>query len=291
MFFSVTRNNKGVYSWPRTVIGWKVELPCEGSRLSGPLQVSLKASYRCNQTGQWEGLDTESCPYVSHTTKVLEQFSKVNLSLTKGSLLETAKSFKNYTTDISKLTDPVEVDFITRTIENYLNFLVQEKELGAMLIDIVNYVSQLPKEMLRVAEASYSASSRLVKAVETVTEFTPSIQSHKKNMALEEFRVKRESFTGLTCTWYSSSVLSGDSDSRLLHCATNNKTALINTKDKVIEASIQLPASLLRQLDVTVAHQLMVSMYSDNRLFPIVVPGDRKMDISSCVVGSKLSKL
>lgn len=255
------------------------------------MHLSLRASYQCNKTGQWENLNTESCPYVSHTTKVLEQFSKVNLSLTKGSLLETAKSFKNYTTDSSKLTDPVEINFITITIENYLQFLVQEKELGAMLVDIVNVVMKLPKEMLKIAQASYSACTRLVKAVETITEFTPSIQSHKKNMALEEFRVKRESFTGLTCTWYSSNVLSSDSDTKLLHCATNNKTALINTKDKVIEASIQLPASLLRHLDgVTVAHQLMVSMYSDNRLFPIDTK-DLNMDISSCVIGSKLSKL
>ncbi|XP_048511480.1 adhesion G protein-coupled receptor A3 isoform X1 [Athalia rosae] len=285
---AVTRNNKGVYSWPRTIIGWRVELPCEGNGLSGPMQLSLQASYQCNQTGQWETLNTESCPYVSHTTKVLEQFSKVNLSLTKGSLLETAKSFKNYTADSSKLTDPVEINFITLTIENYLQFLVQEKELGAMLVDIVNVVMKLPKEMLKIAEVNYLACTRLVKAIETITEFTPSIQSHQKNMALEEFRVKRESFTGLTCTWYSSNVLASDSDIRLLHCATNNKTALINTKDKVVEASIQLPASLLRNLDgVTVAHQLMVSMYSDNRLFPIVT-GNHKMDISSCVIGSKL---
>ncbi|XP_046488638.1 adhesion G protein-coupled receptor A3 isoform X1 [Neodiprion pinetum] len=284
---AATRNNKGVYAWPRTVIGWKVELPCEGNRLSGPMQVSLKASYRCNKTGQWENLNTESCPYVSHTTKVLEQFSKVNLSLTKGSLLETAKSFKNYTMDSRKLTDPVEINFITLTIENYLHFLVQEKELCPILIEIVNVVMKLPKEMLKIAEVNYGSCTRLIKAVETVIEFTPSIQSHKKNMALEEIRVRRETFTGLTCTWYSSSVLARDSDTRLLHCATNNKTALINTKDKVVEASIQLPSTLLRQLDVTVAHQLMISMYSDNRLFPIATE-DSNMDISSCVIGSKL---
>ncbi|KAG7190385.1 hypothetical protein KM043_006493 [Ampulex compressa] len=285
---AVTKNNKGIYTWPRTVVGWRAELPCEGNRLSGLMQVPMKASYHCNITGYWEELNTESCPYISHTTKILEQFSKVNLSLTKGSLLETAKRFKNYTGNGVKLMDPVEINFITQTIENYLNFLVEEKELGSLLIDVVSSVMNLPKEMLKRAEVSFKSCTRLIKAVEKITEFTPSIQSHKKNIALEELRVKRESFTGLICTWYTNMVSSMDSDARLLHCTTNNGTMPFNTKDKIVEASIQLPASLLHDLqDVVVAHQLMISMYSDNRLFPKIINSDNR-DISTCVVGSKL---
>lgn len=256
------------------------------------MQISLKASYHCNTTGQWEHLNTESCPYVSHTTKILEQFSKVNLSLTKGSLLETAKRFKNYTGNGSvKLTDPVEIHFIVRTIENYLNFLVDEKELGAMLIDIVSSMMRLSKEMLKKAEVSFKACTRLIHAIERITDFTPSIQSHKRYMALEEFRVKRESFSGLTCTWYTNTVAdTADSDARLLHCTTINRTTPLNAKDKKIEASIQLPASLLQHYqDGAIAHQLMISMFSDSRLFPKTIDND-SMDISTCVVGSKLSK-
>lgn len=290
--FSVTKNNKGVYTWPKTIVGWKAELPCEGNRLSGLMQTPSKASYYCNTSGQWEHLNTESCPYISHTTKILEQFSKVNLSLTKGSLLETAKRFKNYTGNGSvKLTDPVEVNFVVRTIENYLNFLVDEKELGPMLADIISSMMSLSKEVLRRAEVNFKACTRLIKAIERITEFTPSIQSHKKHMALEEFRVKRDSFGGLTCTWYASVTDTADSDTKFLHCTTINRTTPINAKDKTIEASIQLPASLLQHsLDAAVTYQLMISMYSDSRLFPKTVVND-SMDISTCVVGSKLSKL
>lgn len=287
-FFLVTRNNKGIYTWPKTIIGWKAELPCEGSRL---LQASLTASYYCNVSGQWEHLNTESCPYVSHTTKILEQFSRVNLSLARSTLLETAKRFKNYTGNGSvKLTDSVEIHFIVRTIENYLSFLIDEKELGLMLIDIVNSMMKLSKEMLKRAEINFKACTRLIKAIERITEFTPSIQSHTKHIALEEFRVKRDSFGGLTCTWYTSVAVSSDSDARFLHCTTINKTTPINTRDKMIEASIQLPASLLqRSQDSAIAQQLMISMFSDNRLFPKTISND-SMDISTCIVGSKLSK-
>lgn len=271
-------------------MGWKTELPCEGSRLSGLMQAPLKAFYHCNTSGQWEHLNTESCPYISHTTKILEQFSKVNLSLTKSSLLETAKRFKNYTGNGSvKLTDPVEIHFIVRTIENYLSFLVDEKELGIMLVDIISSMMKLPKEMLKRAEINFKACTRLIKAIERITEFTPSIQLHKKYMALEEFRVKRDSFSGLTCTWYTN-IANSDSDARFLHCTTINRTTPINTKDKAIEASIQLPASLLQHSqDSLIAQQLMISMYSDSRLFPKTIIND-SMDISTCIVGSKLSK-
>jgi len=255
------------------------------------MQASLKASYHCNMNGQWEHLNTELCPYISHTTKILEQFSKVNLSLTKSSLLETAKRFKNYTGNGSvKLTDPVEIHFIVRTIENYLNFLVDEKELGAMLIDVVSSMMRLSKEILKRAEISFKACTRLIKAIEHITEFSPSIQSHKKYMALEEFRIKRDSFTGLTCTWYTNIVTDTDSEARFLHCTTINRTTSINTKDKTIEASIQLPGSLLQHVqDGAIPHQLMISMYSDSRLFPKMITND-SMDISTCIVGSKLSK-
>ncbi|XP_043470332.1 adhesion G protein-coupled receptor A3 isoform X2 [Leptopilina heterotoma] len=281
----VTRNNKGTYMWPRTVLGWKVELPCEGSVLSSLLQNPLLATYHCNTTGNWENLNTEQCPYVSPTTKILEQFSKVNLSLTKTSLMETVKKFKNYTGDSVTLTDPVEIKFITQTIENYLSFLIEEKELGTMLIDIINVVLNLPKRLLKMAEISYKSCTKLIKSVEKITELTPAIQSHKNNMALEEIRIKPESFVGLMCSWYKS--INPD-EKRELYCTINNKTAMISMKEQTIEASVQLPASLFSHFeDKEAAYQLMISMYSNSRLFPKIIDEDN-MDISSCIIGSKI---
>ncbi|XP_034179883.2 remoulade isoform X1 [Osmia lignaria lignaria] len=279
---AVTKNNKGVYTWPRTVVGWKAELPCEGNHLS-LMQIPLKASYQCNITGYWEDLNTDLCPYISHTTKSLEQFSKVNLSLTKVSLIETAKKFKNYTENAVQITDPVEINFITQTIENYLNFITEEKELGAILIDVIDTVINVPKSILSRAEISFKSCTRLIKSVEKVVEFSPSIQFYKKDIALEEFRVKRGSFTGLICTWYSNN----DPEIKFLQCTTNNRTSPIDIKDRTIEASIHLPASLLQHSQEAVIHQLMISMYSNNRLFPNTI-NNNNMDITSCIIGSKL---
>ncbi|XP_011304096.1 probable G-protein coupled receptor 125 [Fopius arisanus] len=281
----ITKNNKGVYAWPRTVVGWKVELPCEGTGVSTLTQLPVQASYQCNSTGSWNDLNTESCPFISPTTKALEQYSKVNLSLTKGNLLETVMRFRNHTGYPTKITDPIEIHFIAKTIENYLNFLIEEKDLGAMLVGIISSIMAFPRQMLKVSETSYNACTRLIKCIEVIAEFTPSIQLHTNNMALEEFRVKTENFVGLTCTWYST-VLEEKED-RLMHCATNNKTVILNTEDRSIEASIQLPASLFHRLDLTVAHQLMISMYSSNNFLPLI-SAPPKMDITSGVIGCKL---
>lgn len=269
------------------MVGWKAELPCEGNHLTGLMQMPSKASYHCTITGYWEKLNTDLCPYISHTTKSLEQFSKVNLSLTKMSLLETAKKFKNYTEHGIEVTDPVEVNFITRTIENYLNFLVEEKELGTMLVDVISIVINLPNSILRKAEISFKSCTRLVKAVEKITEFTPSIQFYNKNMALEEFRIRHDSFTGLICTWYSNVAYDGDPETRFLQCTTNNRTNPVTIKDRVIEASIHLPASLLQYSQEIITQRLMISVYSNGRLFPRTI-NDANMAIASCVIGSKL---
>ncbi|XP_008207525.2 adhesion G protein-coupled receptor A3 isoform X1 [Nasonia vitripennis] len=293
---AVTRSNKGMYAWPRTVIGWKVELPCEGNSLPvGSFQLPPRASYECNSTGQWENLNTESCPYISATTKILESFSTVNLSLTKlslpkGSLLETIKKLKNITGEGASLTDPVEVNFVTQILENYASYLVEEKELGSMLIDVVNILLNLPKSMLKAAEIHYGACTRLLKTIEHIVKVTPFnqlIQLHKTNMALEEYLVKADSFAGLTCTWYSNTA---DLYVKLLHCSMSNKTAIFNPSagETQLEASIQLPASLFRNVKNSAgSHQLMVSMYADNKLFP-KIKDDDNTDITTSIAGSKL---
>ncbi|KAL7302319.1 hypothetical protein TKK_0004982 [Trichogramma kaykai] len=292
---SVTRSNKGVYAWPRTVLGWKVELDCEGNGVSIGLPAP-KATYECNNKGEWVNLNMEQCPYVSATTKILEQFSTVNVSLTtlslpKGSLLETIKKLKNITGEGVSLTDPVEVHFVTQILENYASYLVEEKELGTMLIDVVNVLLNLPKSMLKAAEIHYKACTRLIKTIEMIVEVTPAnqlIQLHKTNMALEEYRVKPETFAGLMCTWYN------NLDSiypKSLHCSMNNKSSILNPHpgETSIEASIQLPRSLFNRVksSSTNTYQLMVSMFTDNKLFPKIKNFDN-MDITSSIAGSKL---
>lgn len=287
---SVTRNNKGVYFWPKTVVGFTVDLPCEGEQSTTILNtVEPRASYSCNESGFWENLNTTQCPYISETTKILEQFSRLNLSIPKNSVLESAKKLKNFTSDGKVITDVMDVVFISRTIENYLSFVKGDKELGYILIDIIASVMQSPKSLLTAAQKENLACSSMVKSVEKISRDTPTIQSHKNVLAVEEFGVTG-AFSGIRCIWYSN-PRSDKNPGRIFHCSTSNKTTLLGTSDKVIEASIQIPSSLFYQLDMqgksaASIRQLIVSMYENNHFFPAVKNGDE--DVTSCVVGSSL---
>lgn len=68
----------------------------------------------------------------------MEQFAKVNLSLTRNTIVESSKVLKNFTllslANITKYNDPDDVVFITLTIHNYIEYLAQEKELGTYKI-------------------------------------------------------------------------------------------------------------------------------------------------------------
>ncbi|KAF7997869.1 hypothetical protein HCN44_009267 [Aphidius gifuensis] len=286
---TITTNNKGVYAWPKTVIGWKVELPCEGFAL-----VPLRASYECDENGNWKNLNTELCPFTSSITKSFEQFSKVDLTLTKSTFLETAKRFKNHTSDVNKITDPIEIHFIVKTIENYLKYLTYEKELDILLINIISIIMKVPRLILKTAEKNYKACTRLIKSIENINEHKNSNILNNKNIALETIRIKQEyTYSSLSCTWYSYNQLIEKNDSRILNCLENNKT--INNfyiDNKIIEATIQLKFNFtkIETFNLTTTPQLMISMFSDNNLFPFYTDNKtyEKYDITSGIIGSNI---
>jgi hypothetical protein len=47
----------------------------------------------------------------------------------KGSVLESAKRLKNFTGNGKQLQDKMDVVFISRTIENYLEYVTKEREV------------------------------------------------------------------------------------------------------------------------------------------------------------------
>lgn len=220
---------------------------------------------------------------------MLEQLTKINLTLTKA-LGDTIRNLKNITENGVGLTDPVEVEFIVQVIENNAKYLVAERELGTMLLDLINVLLNLSKSILKAAEISYRSCSKLLRVIEFIVENTPPtqlLQMHKRNMVLEQYRIKPESFDNLICNWYTNSE-----NIRLLHCSFNNTTNIIKTSNGAtsIEASLQLPSSLFKNVTTKVDYKLMISMYSDNKLFPKINNLDNK-DITSSIVGSRISKL
>lgn len=283
----VTSDNKGKYSWPRTIRGKTVRLVC--ARDGAP---NLYATNYCGNTGEWTNLDTFHCPYIRETTRILEQFSKVNLSIARGSVLESAKRLRNYTNldphELNRFNDPMDVVYIAKTITNYLDFVVQEKDLGSMLLDIVSQVMGFSTQLLQAAQYIDSSCTKLIIAAEQAAAYTPSAQTQKTNLAIEIFKIRMDSFSGLTCTWFKSDN-AANGEKRTFQCSTANNGEGIGIHERHIDAIIQIPSNLVTPVNSQSlsVQQLQVSVFEDSNLFP-QNRNQSALEVTSCVIGAKL---
>lgn len=73
----VTKTNKGIFAWPKTVSGITVDLPCASGRATGyKSKKPPRAFHSCSDDGRWFNLDISQCQYASEVTRVLEQIAK-----------------------------------------------------------------------------------------------------------------------------------------------------------------------------------------------------------------------
>uniref|UniRef100_A0A8D8V4M1 Adhesion G protein-coupled receptor A3 n=1 Tax=Cacopsylla melanoneura TaxID=428564 RepID=A0A8D8V4M1_9HEMI len=293
---TTTNDNRGSYTWPKTVVGFTCELPCavlpDDDYQDEADLATLRATRQCSPEAEWGSVNTSLCPFVEANTRLLQHYARMNLTARVGrggggqgdTVVSAARELLNLiSNELSSLRDPIDVAFIARALENFVEFVPREKELGSILIDITSAVMRLPKALLLLAEEKEGACSRLVRSVESIS---PTLQSHPSSLAVEAWKITRESFFGITCSWYS-----GDVTGRFFLCDASNKTAQLVTRQKVLESSVQVPADLFFQLELrgshSTSHQLLIVMYETAQLFPRRSPPDGK-DVLSSVVGIKL---
>lgn len=287
-----TTNNKGKYSWPRTIRGRVVRLPCLDDENE---ESSAVATYQCSNTGEWSDLNTNQCPYINEMTKVLEQFAKLNFSFARGSILESAIRLRNYTNIASgpnPFHDPMDIIFIAKTLVNYLEFVNFEKDLPTILLDIVSQTMKLEPMLLQSAQNMDAACSKIIDAAETAAEFVlPSAQ--KDNFAMEIFRVRSDNFAGITCSWFKTEDSVEQNEKRMFQCTSATNGHGVGIYERQVEAAIQIPESIFNSAvgfnPATVSTQkLLVSVFEDSGFFPpnkTATP----FHVKSCVIGAKVS--
>lgn len=290
-----TTNNKGQYSWPQTMRGRTVRLPCQISDTSYTL-----AANKCNDAGEWINLDTSACPYVKETTKVLEQFATMNLTLVRASLLENAKRLRNFTNPTfssNVFNDAVEIVFIARTITNYLQYVSEEKHIATVLLDVISQTMRIDQPLLQAAQVMDSSCTKLVAAAEKCAEYVqPISDAQKSNLAMEVFRVQTESFMGITCSWFRTEDTTDGSLKRIFQCNTGNNGQGIGLYERYVDAVIQIPANvfasmpLLDSTQINQPQKLQVSVFENSRLFP-QNRTQTTFAVTSCVIGSNVSAL
>lgn len=281
-----TTNNKGQYLWPRTIRGRVVRVPCHDD------DDDFVATHRCSNTGEWFDLDTSQCPYINDMTKELEQFAKLNFSLARGSLMESAFRLQNYTnieSGMNPFKDPMDVIFIAKTLINYLEYVSQEKDLATMILDIVSQTMHFGPKLLQSAQIMDSACSKLVNAAEYAAEFIQP-PAQKPNLAMELFRVRADNFAGITCSWFKTEDSYENQEKRIFQCnsATNQGVGIY---ERHVEAAIQIPSTIFKNAaDVSTVpvQKLLVSVFGNSDFFPhnrTITP----FNVKSSIIGLKVS--
>lgn len=285
-----TSNNKGRYSWPRTIRGRVVRLPCNGESDEPSF-----ASHRCSNTGDWTDLNTNDCLYKNEMTKVLEQFAKINLTMARGSIIESAMRLRNYTNFPHEFHDPMDIVFVAKTIVNYLEFLSFEKELASLLLDIVAQTMEMEYALLQSAQIIDSACSKLVDAAEIASEYVhPTAQLQKSNLAMEIFHIRADSFAGITCSWFRAedALNDGDDDRQILQCTDSGQGIGVGIYERRIIANIHIPASIVSTMNspsiASPMEKLLVSVFKDSRFFP-QNRSQTPFQVRSSVIGTKIS--
>ncbi|KAH8305365.1 hypothetical protein KR044_012832, partial [Drosophila immigrans] len=292
----VTHTNKGSYHWPRTMRGETVLQACveEPSELSS----ERRATHACGSDGQWQQLNTESCVYVSETTRIFEQFAKVNLTLTKGqNALEIARRLHNFThiqTQLHKLRDPMDLEYIARTLHKYLEQqqlqleAPQQQEISYLLLDIVSQLLTLPSKLFEAAQRAQQTGHKLLHIVEAAAlqlqqagEASSEWRREQRNIFVELFSISVEQFGSMSCVWL-------DGGQRGLQCNSANDTIPMYEHGD-IDAAIQLPQQLLLGSNVTNATtnlRLMITLHRNAKLLPELL--NATQTLSSAVIGAKL---
>ncbi|XP_066947447.1 adhesion G protein-coupled receptor A3 [Macrobrachium rosenbergii] len=318
---NTTSNNRGSYVWPRTVAGVTVELACAGllPHLRGsskyPTKASLKAAaagvaisqakHTCSLDGYWEGLDTSACPFVSETTKILEQFASTNIPASKTSLADSTRSLRNFTRDGKILRDPMDIIFLAKTVEQYtslLGALSGPKETALVLIEIISASMAAAQDLLYAAEVLDGACQRLVKCLWEVANHSPKLtRAPAPQLEMHQFARQPSTFSGLTCNWYRRSPHNTE---RHFRCNTHNYSMLYSSEDEIMDAQIQVPSSLFRKENLPAMNssddleesatqssvQLQFFVYQTANLFPRVLASKSDTwEVTSPVIGVRVS--
>ncbi|XP_030755587.1 adhesion G protein-coupled receptor A3 isoform X2 [Sitophilus oryzae] len=278
-----SKGNKGTYTWPKTVLNNTVTVPCEFLNLNYDPSLQ-RASYFCSDNGTWMDLDTSHCSYISDITRIFEQFSKVN-----SSILESARHFKNYTSNVSVYTDPVDLVYTVETMENYAALLSSES-LKNILMDVTSNLMNLPWEYLRDTDQKFRSCSKLVNIMESVSISSPGSLFQRENMIIESFPMTKEAFSGIRCSWLVNPLDKFDS---IFSCNTNNLQDSRILQGKIVEASVIISDALLSQVmtegtAVQENYNLLISMLNSSKFFPIDDERKGKEGVTSTIVGVKL---
>ncbi|XP_048092050.1 adhesion G protein-coupled receptor A3 [Alosa alosa] len=263
-------NNKGEFRWPRTLGGITASLSCgrpkggAGIYLGGPVDEHV-AWRRCNRGGAWGDGNYSRCPYEKDVTRILYIINQMPLNLTNA--VSTARQLQVYTEEAANFSDKMDVIFVAEMIEKF------GKSLGDVMVDISSNLMMVDERVLWLAQRDARACSRIVESLQKIASLrlasgAQPVMSH--NIALEAHVIKASGFNGMTCTLFQKAT--PDRAQLSFKCNVTSTQSTLAHKNTIVEASLQLPASLLYSLGASQSdepvYKLHLLAFRNGKLFP-----------------------
>ncbi|XP_068131058.1 adhesion G protein-coupled receptor A2 [Hyperolius riggenbachi] len=283
-------NNRGDFRWPRTLAGITAYQPC----LQYPFTtishngVVQRASRRCDRSGHWEEGDYSNCLYTNDITRVLYTF--VLMPINASNVLTLAQQLRMYTADAASFTDMMDVIYVAQMMEKFIGLVDQVKDLADVMLEMASNMMLVDDHILWMAQVEDKACSSIVQTVEKIASLTLSSNSQDlsvstRNIALEAFLIKPNSFVGLSCTAYQrreggrghkqdrerkEQETSTNTDQRLKFRCTTGQTNVslpnFHVKNSLALASVHLPQRLFAS-SPSATCKLQVLAFRNGKLF------------------------
>ncbi|KAM8974313.1 adhesion G protein-coupled receptor A2 [Pelodytes ibericus] len=260
-------NNRGDFRWPRTLAGITSYQACPPypftaiSLNDGGLE--KKASRRCDRAGHWEEGNYTNCQYTNDITNVLYRLAKMHIN--GSNVLSLAHQLQIYTAEAATFSDIMDVIYVAQIMEKFVGLVDYVKQLAEVMLEMASNIMQVDDQILWMAQVEGKACSSIVQTVEKIAGLILSSNSQDlsvstRNIALEAYLIKPESFVGLGCTAYQRKSgrrqenhrkereANAHAEQRLKFRCTTGQTNIslsnFHVKNSLALASVHLPPSL-----------------------------------------------
>ncbi|XP_053573724.1 adhesion G protein-coupled receptor A2 [Bombina bombina] len=286
-------NNRGEFRWPRTLAGITsyqscLQFPFTSVSLTAVGQEN-KAFRRCDRSGQWEEGDYSNCLYTNDITRVLYTF--VLTPINASNVLTLAHQLRMYTAEAANFSDMMDVIYVAQMMEKFVGLVDHVRQLADVMLKVASNMMQVDDHILWLAQVEDKACSSIVQTVEKIASMTLSSNSqdlyvNTRNIALQAYLIKPDSYVGLSCTAFQArhesrsghkqnmdrKVQESDShaDQHLkFHCTTgrtNISLSNFHVKNSLALASVHLPPSLFA-FSSSPSCKLQVLAFKNGKLF------------------------
>ncbi|XP_063304754.1 adhesion G protein-coupled receptor A2 [Pelobates fuscus] len=282
-------NNRGDFRWPRTLAGITSYQPCPPYPFTSISLIDSgkerKASRHCNRTGHWEEGDYSNCQYTNDITNVLYKLAKMHINASN--VLSLADQLQKYTAEAAMFSDMMDVIYVAQIMEKFVKLVDNVKQLAEVMLEMASNIMQVDDHILWMAQVEDKACSSIVQTVEKIAGLTLSSNSQDlsvstRNIALEAYLIKPDSFVGLSCTAYQrrgghrqethrkEQKVDPHTEQRLkFRCTTGQANVSLpnfHVKNSLALASVQLPPSLFMATS-SQSCKLQVLAFRNGKLF------------------------